>query len=76
MSSERTIFSDPEGKPSMMRVKTFICVLAAVALALYQGTAGEGIDHIVVVELLAAGIGGKLWQKDLENRKKSLHKGS
>jgi len=70
MSSERrTIFTDNEGKPSMMRVKAFICVVAAVALSLYQGTVGDGIDHIIVVELLSAGIGGKLWQKHEENRK-------
>lgn len=62
-------FQDHLGKASSMRLNTFILLLIACFVIIWQVMHNE-IDHTLVVELLAIIFGAKAWQNRDELKRK------
>ena len=67
-----TTFTDNEGNPSMMRIISVACVLAAIGCAAtigFRDTPNVGAMENLALYFLIAGVGGKGAQKMIELKK-------
>lgn len=62
-------FQDHTGKFSIMRLKTLLLVLAGIFIAVFQVVSHSPIDHFIVMEFVAIGLGFKIWQNQQETQK-------
>lgn len=67
----RDILSDQKGKYSSFRVFGSLCILTGVFLTLFWALQFKEIDHVIVIELLGAGFGGKWFGKQQETKQLS-----
>jgi hypothetical protein len=60
-------FEEEQGVKSMVRLMSFIVIVAAVVIASYQGYMQGAIDIPGFIAMAGVAVGGKVWQRTVED---------
>ncbi|TNE31826.1 MAG: hypothetical protein EP346_00040 [Bacteroidetes bacterium] len=69
----KQFFQDDQGHLSSARLTSFLIILNALFVVSFQVTQAQDIDHVMVIELLGAGLGLKMGSRFQEQQKKSVN---